>query len=69
MQMIMFSEKEAMKNCEKGPEGEELLEEKKSNGQKDGKEIEQKTMLKSLNKKLITVQNFSLMTIICENMA
>ena len=58
-----------MKNCEKGPEGEELLEEKKSNGQKDGKEIEQKTMLKSLNKKLITVQNFSLMTIICENMA
>ena len=42
MQMIMFSEKEAMKNCEKGPEGEELLEEKKSNGQKDGKEIEKK---------------------------
>ena len=65
----MLSKKRSLKNCEKGPEGEELLEEKKSYGQKDGKEIEQKTTLKSLNKKLITVQNFLLMTIICENMA
>ena len=48
MQLILFSKKkEAMKNCEKGPEGEELLEEKKSNGQKGGKAIEQKTILKS----------------------
>ena len=52
MQMIMFSEKEAMKNCEKGPEGEELLEEKKSNGQKDGKEIEQKNNVKKLKQKV-----------------
>ena len=33
------------------------------------KKLNKKTMLKSLNKKLITVQNFLLMTIICENMA
>ena len=37
-----------MKKCEKDPEGEELLEEKKSNGQKDGKEIEQKNNVKKL---------------------
>ena len=37
-----------MKIFEKGPEGEELLEEKKSNGQKDGKEIEQKNNVKRL---------------------
>ena len=41
-----------MKNCEKGPEGEELLEEKKSNGQKDGKEIEQKNNVKKLRQKV-----------------
>ena len=28
----VFQKKKPWKNCEKGPEGEELLEEKKSNG-------------------------------------
>ena len=58
-----------MKIFEKGPEGEELLEEKKSNGQKDGKEIEQKNNVKKLKQIVDHCAKFLLMTIICENMA
>ena len=70
MELILFSKKRSNgKIVKKGPEGEELLEEKSLMDRKMEKKLNKKTMLKSLNKKLITVQNFLLMMTICENMA
>ena len=44
---LVFQKKEAMKNCEKGPEGEELLEEKSLMDRKMEKQLNKKTILKS----------------------
>ena len=66
----VFQKKEAMKKLWKGSWGRRIAGRKKSQmDRKMEKKLNKKTMLKSLNKKLITVQNFLLMTIICENMA
>ena len=66
----VFQKKKLWKNCEKGPEGKKNCWKKKSlMDRKMEEKLNKKTMLNSLNKKFITVQNFLLMTIICENMA
>ena len=70
MQMIMFSKKRSHEKIVKRVLREKNCWKKKSlMDRKMEKKLNKKTMLKSLNKKLITVQNFLLMTIICENMA
>ena len=71
MQMIMFSKKRSHEKIVKRVLREKNRWKKKKSlmDRKMEKKLNKKTMLKSLNKKLITVQNFLLMTIICENMA
>ena len=70
MQLILFSKKRSHEEFVKVVLREKNCWKKKSlMDRKMEKKLNKKTMLKSLNKKFITVQNFLLMTIICENMA
>ena len=70
MQLILFSKKRSHEEFVKVVLREKNCWKKKSlTDRKMEKKLNKKTMLKSLDKKLITVQKFFLMTIICENMA